>query len=658
MKQILILITLFSLGNLFSQNANHACSNLKIQQFNANNNYKSAKLSSVYNYNEKFLKLELDVSSTTKYISGKCTHLVQVEATSINEFVFELVDELIVSAVKINGSTATFVHFEDELTISSTTFYSRNDLVNIEIDYSGTPPAGNGFNSPTGLFNATSPSWGTRVTWTLSEPYVANTWWPCKQILSDKIDSTLLIFTTADSLKVGSNGLLIDETALSGNRMRYTWKSNYPIDYYLISFACAPYQEFSYKVLVPGYSDSLLIQNYIYKDADYIPTYETDMLEIGDMLLHFSEKYGTYPFVKEKYGHCIAPLSGGMEHQTMTTQGYFANWLTAHELGHQWWGDNVTCATWNDIWLNEGFASYSEYIYFQEFASQEEADEDMLSRHDNIMSEPDGSVYVQDASDANRIFSSRLTYDKGAAVVHMIRNYINNDVLFFNTLKVYQETFKYSTTSTADLNDLFLEETSIDLTAFLDAWVYGEGYPIYSGVFNSQNDTVFVRVDQISSVTNDPIVYPSMLDIQLFFEDGTSEINKVENTAKFEGFYFLSEKEVDSISVDPHNWIINKQEDFTEDEAFSFEVISEIIDLDNDNFIVENPFENTLKISMKDNLKFQSIQVFNVIGESIYEKENINNEMYTINSSFWNKGVYLVTLKTQNKQYSLKLLKR
>jgi aminopeptidase N len=657
MKQLIVMMALISTGTLFSQNANHACSNLKIQQFEASFANKSSKLSSVGNYDEKFVKLELDVSSTSKFISGKCSHLVKVETSSMNEFVFELVDVLIVSAVSVNGANANFTHVSDELTISSPVTHNRNDLVNIEIDYSGTAPDGNGFNSPTGLFNEVSPTWKTRVTWTLSEPYVAKTWWPCKQVLTDKIDSTLFIFTTEDSLKVGSNGLLIKEEVLVGNKKRYTWKSNYPIDYYLISFACAPYQEYSYKVLPTGAADSLLIQNYIYKDVDYIPLFENDILETGDMLLHFSEKFGEYPFIKEKYGHCLAPLGGGMEHQTMTTQGYFTNWLTAHELGHQWWGDNVTCSTWNDIWLNEGFASYSEYIYYQEFTSQAEADDDMLDRHNDIMGQSGGSVYVTDISDPNRIFSNRLTYNKGSAVVHMMRNYINNDSLFFHTLKVYQETFKNSTTSTQDLKDLILQETAIDFTEFFDSWIFGEGFPIYSGIFNNQNDTVFVRVDQTSSLVNYPIVYPSILDIELFYLDGTSEIKQVRNDFNFQGYYFLSTMEVESISLDPDNWIINQEEEFIKDESFSFSVISTIAELENDLIAIENPFQESIRIKLKEVYNIESISVVNSFGTTVFEMNGLFTNDYSINSSQWSKGIYLITLTSNKREQTIKLLK-
>src|SRR5690606_34514429 len=131
----------------------------------------------------------------------------------------------------------------------------------------------------------------------------------------------------------------------------------------------------------------------------------------ADFIELFSGLYGMYPFADEKYGHCMAPISGGMEHQTMTTQGFFEKSLTAHELAHQWWGDYVTCGTWANIWINEGFASYSEYLMLQNlFPSQ--AAGDMQQRHTNIMSQAGGSVWVADSTDESAIFDSRLVYNK------------------------------------------------------------------------------------------------------------------------------------------------------------------------------------------------------------------------------------------------------
>eukprot|EP01030_Chromulinospumella_sphaerica_P015185 gene15185-14982_t len=160
---------------------------------------------------------------------------------------------------------------------------------------------------------------------------------------------------------------------MSGGRNRYEWKHRYPIDYYLVSASVARYVDYSFKMHLEGSADSMLIQNYVYDNPLTLPFFKNVIDSTGILVNYFSSIYGRYPFWKEKYGHCMAPLSGGMEHQTMTTLGYFQGWLVVHELGHQWFGDNVTCGTWRDIVMNEGFASYSEYLYYDKFYSHARA---------------------------------------------------------------------------------------------------------------------------------------------------------------------------------------------------------------------------------------------------------------------------------------------
>jgi aminopeptidase N len=158
------------------------------------------------------------------------------------------------------------------------------------------------------------------------------------------------------------------------------------------------------------------------------------------ILEYYSELFGLYPFYQEKYGHCMAPFGGGMEHQTMTSIGNLGSYATnAHELMHQWFGDHVTCKTWKDIFINEGFASYGEYLAYEKFRSYAAAQNLMKNVHDNVMVDPNAMVYFTDTNDVGRIFDSRLTYDKGNAVIHTLR-FILGDTLFFNGLKQFQST--------------------------------------------------------------------------------------------------------------------------------------------------------------------------------------------------------------------------
>jgi aminopeptidase N len=369
----------------------HACAKSKIN--NAILQESSHKnLSDQDKYDLNYVKLDLSLDNLSTTISrGHATLKGTVTAFTLDIFVCELESNILVDSAKINGITVNINRPGDELQLFSNTVLNQGEAVVADIYYHGAAPVSGGFFG--GIFNASSPSWGAKVTWTLSQPFSAHTWWPAKQVLTDKIDSSEVWLTVPNNLKAGSNGLLINEVALPGNKTRFEWKHQHMIDYYLISMAVGPYIDYSFMAALPGTSDSVLIQNYIYDNPNTLPNFLNDINLTADMLYVFSELYGLYPFRDEKYGHCMAPLSGGMEHQTMTTQGFFETGLTAHELGHQWFGDNVTCEDWGHIWVNEGFASYSEYLFYQSF-SQNQANQQMTDVHNNVLSQLGGSVFV------------------------------------------------------------------------------------------------------------------------------------------------------------------------------------------------------------------------------------------------------------------------
>jgi aminopeptidase N len=284
----------------------------------------------------------------------------------------------------------------------------------------------------------------------LSESYQAREWFPAKQLLNDKIDSTDIWITTDLFFKAGSNGLLKQVVDLPGNRRQYQWSCRYPMNYYMPCIAVGNYLEYrNYAKPAALRGDSILVLHYIVDNQAYFNSVKPDLDKTPAFIEKFSELYGLYPFFKEKYGHVQANIGGGMEHQTMSTMAGFDPNLVSHELAHQWFGDNVTCASWSDIWLNESFATYSSQLMREKLPAlfPESAAANLINLHNNVMSAPGGSVYVPPAESYNegRIFNSRLSYNKGAAVVHNLRFEMQSDTLFFNTLKTYQQRFKILT---------------------------------------------------------------------------------------------------------------------------------------------------------------------------------------------------------------------
>ncbi|MGB1248101.1 MAG: M1 family aminopeptidase [Chitinophagales bacterium] len=613
-------------------------------------------------------KLDLEIGNTSIYVIGTTTFTARsLEAMDI--FVCELDINLTVSEVKYNGATTTFQHIgAQELQVNLPTTSNVDDIFTIEISYEGLPLNGAGGNNDFGIFNDTSPSWGAQATWTLSEPYAAHTWFPCKQVLTDKLDSLEVHITTDNALMAGSNGVLHNVVDLGNGKTRYEWKSNYPIAYYLVSIAVAPYIDYSYKVKPAGATDSILIQNFIYDNPATLTNFEADILETGDMMLLFSDLYGMYPFVEEKYGHCMAPLSGGMEHQTMTTQGFFTPWLTAHELGHQWWGNQVTCTDWADIWINEGFASYSEYLYAQSI-SQTQADSDMQGVHDNVMSAPNGSVYVDDVNDPDRIFSSRLTYDKGNALVHMIRHWFNDDDLFFAALQDFQDIYSMQTATGEDFKEVISSATGYDFTTYFDHWYYGEGFPTINAEYNSFNPTLAVlNITQTGSMANTPF-FETFLEVTINFDNFTDTTVRLFNHLPEQNWLFDTEAEITSIEIDPNNWILN-QSTVTQNSGLSYDpslvgndspdtivVVPppvSVVELENNVSIYPNPTKDVLHIEWEEDI-FLTINVYDATGRKMdvaYSHEDI-----TIYTDTWIDGIYFVEIFDGKNRVTKKIVK-
>lgn len=513
------------------------------------------------NYDVKYVKLNIAADNTTAFITGDVTTVAQAVSTSLSSYVFELNDTLTIDSVLIDGVNTAFTTSGNVCTVAFATPLSTGTTFTAEVFYHGTPVGSSTFFSP-GLSNLTSPSWGNKVTSTLSESYKAKDWWPCKQSLTDKIDSSDVWITVPDSLKAGSNGTLQNVTTIDASHVRYEWKERYPIDYYLISIAVAAYVDYSYYMHFSGSTDSMLVQNYVYNNPATLPFFKNVIDSTGMMIDYFSQLYGRYPFWHEKYGHCMAPISGGMEHQTMTTLGFFESDIVAHELGHQWFGDNVTCGTWADIVMNEGFAGYTEYIYKDHFWNHVQATNDIKKRHEHVKSEPDGSVYVDDTTNENRIFDSRLTYDKGACVLHMLRFIISNDTSFFAIYRTYQNVFSNGNGTIADFKAvtegmLGTVVNGVNLDTFFNQWFYLQGFPIYDVKWNQIGNDVYVKLDQTTSVPSSVANFTMPMEIKLRSATGDT-IVRVVNDQPSQVFHFTwSKPTMYTVVMDPNSWLVD-----------------------------------------------------------------------------------------------------
>ena len=547
----------------------HSCAALKERQAGIRQLNQAAQRSSALNrgadtYDIHHYHFNLEVTNTSTTVGGDVMFKSVVTSPVMDTFWFELRDFMIVDSVRLNNTTyfpSSLSRLNHVVRIPLVSNLDAGMAVTCRVYYRGTPPS-SGFFS--GVTSAQSPTWGVNVTWTLSEPFSAPDWFPCKQDLADKIDSVFFDGTSVSPNKVASTGLLVGVDTLSGNRMKFKWRSRYPMAFYLMAFAVTNYTEhlsWAYPAAMAG--DSLLIQHWIYNASNSSGTSclnfnRTALNSTGPMIENFSNLFVLYPFSNEKYGHMMAPLGGGMEHQTMSTMGNFGMDLIAHELAHQWFGDMVTCATWNDIWLNEGWASYGEYLHRQYVISQASASDWMTNTHNSARSATTGSVYVpaSGVNNVNRIFSSSLTYKKGAAVLHMLRNEIDNDSLFFGGVRQYLNAKRHSVATTDEFRQIMEQYTGAPLTDFFQDWVYGEGHPTYDVRWNWRDSVLWVQTSQTTSAPTVTPVFRNQLPLGLV----TSGPGQAPTLIQIEPALGLQRiwipRQVVSMSLDPNNAIL------------------------------------------------------------------------------------------------------
>lgn len=512
-------------------------------------------------YDAHFWHLDLEVSHLSLNLKGYARTQLTVTATSLDTLAFELHSALTVDSVRVGGVRRSFLRRGHTIRIPLNPQPPQGTLVEAEVFYRGTPPS----TGATGIFNRASPTWGNQVTWTLTQPFYAHTWWPCKQILTDKADSVWVFLTVPAGTKAGSNGLLEGVDTLSDGRLRYRWKSRYPIAYYLVAFAVAEYIDYSFYAPIPGLSQPVLVQNYIYNNPGTLPQFQAQIDTTAALLREFSRLFGPYPFHEEKYGHMMAPFSGGMEHQTMTTQGFFTFTLTAHELAHQWFGDYVTCASWQDIWLNEGFASYSEYLALQKLGTASAARNWLVSTHDNIISSPCGSVWVPDTLNASRIFDSRLSYDKGAYLLHMLRYRVRNDSLFFAALRAYLQNQAYGVALAGNFRQTFENATGLSLGTFFQQYYYGQGHPRFAVRWNNAGPDLWVEITQQASCPSRTPFFETPIPIYLQRTSAPDTTIHLFLTQSPQTFYIPNAGTIISLRLDPDYWLIREILSITQD---------------------------------------------------------------------------------------------
>jgi len=356
-----------------------------------------------------------------------------------------------------------------------------------------------------------------------------------------------------------------------------------------------------------------------------------------------------YPYASEKYGHAEFGWGGGMEHTTVSFMGNFSRNLIAHELAHQWFGDKITCGSWKDIWLNEGFATYLSGLVIEDLDGNSSFRTWKQQRINYITSQPDGAVYLtdQDTTNVSRIFSSRLSYNKGSMVLHMLRKKLG-EIDFYQGNQDYlsDSDLAFDYAKTPDYVSKMEAASGEDLTEFFNDWLYNQGYPSYSVVWNQPNpNQVYIQLNQTQS-HNSVSFFEAPVSLRIL---GTnSEVLDVvlDNTSNGEVFSETVNFTVSEIQFDPEYDLISKNntvilglDNLSLDKAFS---------------IFPNPAQTEFFIQKPENVLVSKVQIFDVLGRIV--KESIYNDK--INIENLSSGLHFVKFNTDKGVIHKTLLKQ
>lgn len=568
-----------------------------------------------------FYRLNLDIHPESSFLQGSVAIAGVSLTPGLERLEIDLYSNMVVESVLQNGVSLNFQRSGNRVDIQLPTPLQDGEFFSMEILYHGNPQA-----AGLGAFNWSEYQGVPRI-WTLSEPYGAPAWWPCKDDPADKADSVFLNITVPDNLVAASNGLLRAVTPASGNRQTWSWETRYPMSTYLVFVAIADYAQFSdYYITLSG--GAMPIQYYVFPEL--LTAAREEFAVTKEMLAAFAALFGEYPFVNEKYGMASVPAGASMEHQTLTTlntkyitgtgSGQYA---IAHELAHQWFGDYITMRRWPHIWLNEGFATYGEALW-------EEAQKGSEAYHEYINGKDigyfEGALFVEDTTDVRALFSVTV-YHKGALVLHMLRGVLG-DSLFFAAMKQYatDPALAYGNAVTEDFQRACETVSGRDLNWFFEQWVYRPGRPVYEYSWESRNSVAPFRTrleitQENSQPENNNIPYKMPLQIRL--SGGVLDtLFTIWDSLPSQEFQFLTDFFPEQLEIDPQEWVLKKLRRKEEGEFSGIPIQFKL----SQNY--PNPFNGTTTILYGvPRPAYVQIEIFDLIGRKVYAYQT--EKMYT-----------------------------
>ena len=459
---------------------------------------------------------------------------------------------LVIDSVRLAG--VSFTHAGNILTIALNRTYLPGEIAEVKIYYRHQNVQDGALYVSGGML------------FTDCEPEGARNWFPCWDKPSDKalLDLTAKVPST---VKFGSNGKLMDST-FSADTIRYHWASIHNVATYLVVMTSKVNYNLDivYWHKLSNPADSVPIRFY-YNPGESVSGIKAVIRPLTDW---YSQHFCEHPFQKNGFAALNNQFAwGGMENQTLTSicPGCWDESLIAHEFAHQWFGDMITCDTWADIWLNEGFATWCEDFWWERtggyttYKSQVNAD-----ASNYLGSNPGWAISVPSwattTPDVNTLFNYAITYAKGSCVVHMLR-YTLGDPMFFAALQAYANdtNLRFHSASIADFKDKVNNVTGADYTWYFNQWVYAPNHPLYANQYyfehlGSGNWDLHFLIKQTQ--TNAPFFQMPVV-LKIHFQDNTDSLIRVMNTFNYQEYMWTFSKQPTSFTFDPGNEIVLKQ---------------------------------------------------------------------------------------------------
>ena len=490
----------------------------------------------------------LTPSFETKNIEGQVQITFRSLIDGLDHIELDLYETMQVNGVWDDNNQLLFTHANDIVEIQLATPLNAEETGVVIVLYSGVP-------QPAGFLGMDfGEHAGSPILATLSEPLYARSWWPCKDVPTDKA----LITVTAlapPGMYAAANGKL-HTTIETGDGTLFVWKHDYPIAPYLVSLAITNYVQWTDTWTSPSGKSMRLEYNVFPED---LADAQVDFERTPQMLDFYSSLFGEYPFVDEQYGMSEFVWEGAMEHQTMSSYGDFLitgdkffERLVAHELSHHWFGNLLTLSDWTETWLHEGFATYCEALWVEHVQGAAAYQSFMWQRAQNSTGFV-GAIIPPANPWGNTV------YRKGAWVLHMLRRVLG-DADFFDALRDYAEgPARYGNVSTSALVESFSNSVGYDLHWYFDQWLYRSGRPSFGvgWMATEQADRWRVEVDIEQLQSGDPYIMPADLRIQTL---GGDVDQVVWITAKSQHATYFVDAEPTGVVLDPDQWLLHWSE--------------------------------------------------------------------------------------------------